>query len=255
MAGTVIAAQLYTVREYMQKPSGIAESLQKIKEIGYDVVQLSGHGEIDNNELKKYLDDAGLNVCATHVSFDMLRNETEKAIEYHTTIGCSNPAIGGLPREYRNSEGYRTFAQLANETGEKLAEYGLNFGYHNHNFELAKFDGITGLEIIYDNTDPAFLKAEIDTYWIQAGGGDPVWWLKRLSGRVPYIHVKDMGMNENGEQVFKEVGEGNLNWEALFAQGRESGVEHYIVEQDTCEGDPFDSLKISLENMKAMGLA
>ena len=250
MADTVIAAQMYTVREFMQTPSDIAESQKKVKEIGYDFIQISGHGDIEPNELKQYLDDAGLKVCATHVGFDMLQNETEKAIEYHKTIGCSNPAIGGLPGEFRNRDGYRKFADLANEVGQKLAEHDLNFGYHNHNFELVKYDGTTGLDILYDNTDPAFLKAEIDTYWIQAGGGDPVQWLKKLSGRVPYIHIKDMGMNEEREQTFKEIGEGNMNWEGIFAQGKESGTEYYIVEQDRCEGDPFDSLKISFDNTK-----
>lgn len=252
MADAVIAAQLYTVREFMQTPSDIAESLTKVKEIGYDVVQLSGHGEISNSELKTYLDDAGLEVCATHVSFDMLQNEMDKAIEYHKTINCPNAAIGGLPGEYRNREGYRKFADLANEVGKELAEHGIAFGYHNHNFELVRYDEKSGLDIIYEHTDPEFLKAEIDTYWIQAGGGDPVQWLKKLSGRVPFIHIKDMGMDEDQKQTFKEIGEGNLNWDGIFAQGKDSGVEYYIVEQDRCDGDPFDSLKLSLDNIQRM---
>jgi len=255
MADRVIAAQLYTVREFMQTPADIASSLRKVKEIGYDEVQLSGHGDIDVRELKKLLDDAGLAVCATHVSFDVLREEPEKVAEEHEVLSCTNIAVGSMPGGYRNKEGYARFAREAEEVGRKLAEKGLVFAYHNHNFELVKYDGETGLDIIFSRTDPAYLKAELDTYWIQAGGGDPAAWIRKLAGRVPFIHIKDMGMSEERTQTFAEIGEGNLNWEEIFRAGRDAGVKWYIVEQDRCAGDPFDSLKKSLENLRAMGYA
>ncbi|MFC1582039.1 sugar phosphate isomerase/epimerase family protein [Planctomycetota bacterium] len=256
MADTVLAAQLYTIRDFMKTPADLAESLKKVKEIGYDAVQLSGHGEIDDKELKKYCDDAGLIVCATHVSFDMLENETEKAVEFHKLLDCSNVAIGGMPGDYRGSgEGFKKFAEAATVVGQKLAEHGLRFGYHNHSFELRKFDGTTGLDILYDNSDPKYVMAEIDTYWVQHGGGSPEAWLRKLKGRVPFIHLKDMVMTEETPQMFAEIGEGNLDWDGILKAGQECDVEWYIVEQDRCDRDPFEALKISLDNLKAMGLS
>jgi len=134
-----------------------------------------------------------------------------------------------------------------------MKERGLTFGYHNHSFELEKFDGKTGLEILYGESDPDVFTAEIDTYWIQHGGGDPAAWIRRVAGRSPLVHLKDMVMR-GSEQLMAEVGEGNLNWPAILEACREACVEWYIVEQDVCQRDPFESLGISLRNLQAMGL-
>jgi sugar phosphate isomerase/epimerase len=254
MAQTQLAAQMYTLREFSKDPKQLAKTLAKVKKIGYDVVQISGICPIEYPDLKKLLDDAGLSCCATHISYDKMRDETAKVIEEHQLINCKYPAIGGLPGQYRNAEGFAKFAKEATEVGRKFAAAGLYFGYHNHSFELEKFGDRTGLQTLYGDSDPEFFKAEIDTYWIQHGGGDPAQWIEDLAGRIPLVHLKDMTVRA-GQPIMAEVGEGNLNWPKIIDACRRSGVEWYIVEQDTCERDPFDSLKISLENLKAMGVS
>ena len=254
MASSVIAAQLYTVREFTKTPADIAATMRKVREMGYEAVQLSALGPIEPAELRKITDGEGLKVCATHGAFDRMRDETEAVIEEHTILGCEYPAIGGLPQEYRESgEGFSKFAKEASEVGARLAEGGLTFGYHNHSFELEKFGDRTGLQILYEDSDPRYFQAEIDTYWVQHGGGDPCAWVRKLKGRCPLVHLKDMKM-KGREQHFAEIGEGNLNWPGIFEACKEAGVVWYIVEQDRCDGDPFDSLAISLRNLKAMGL-
>ncbi len=255
---TKIAAQLYTIREFMKTPADMAVSLNKISDIGYKAVQLSGHGEIETSELKKLVDDAGLTVCATHIGFDSIQNDLDKVVEDHNTLECKNIAIGMMPREYMNGgeEGYRTFAGLADEAGAKLREKGFVFGYHNHSNELVRFGKKTGMDILIENTRPENMIMEIDTYWIQHGGGDPAAWIRKCAGRASYVHFKDMViiMDDGRKQQFAEIGEGNLNWPEILKACDEAGSEWYIVEQDTSLIDPFDSLKISLENMKAMGI-
>ena len=95
---------------------------------------------------------------------------------------------------------------------------------------------------------------EIDTYWIQHGGGDPASWIRKLKGRLPLVHLKDMGISK-GKQVMTEVGEGNLNWQEILSACKDAGLIWYIVEQDICQRDPFESLGISLRNLKGMGLS
>ncbi|NMB46858.1 MAG: sugar phosphate isomerase/epimerase [Firmicutes bacterium] len=253
MSNSVIAATLYTVREFTQTPAELSKTLHKVKSIGYDAVQLSALGPIDPNELKKMLDDEGLTVAATHTPYNRLRDETQKVIEEHQLLGCKYVAIGSIPSEYRNEEGYYRFAKEASQVAAKLREGGLVFGYHNHSFELEKFGGRTALEILYSESDPELFTSEIDTYWIQAGGGDPALWIRNLKGRAPIVHFKDMAVR-GWEPIFAEVGEGNLNWPAILDACKEAGVEWYIVEQDVCQRDPFESLAISLKNLKAMGL-
>ena len=109
---------------------------------------------------------------------------------------------------------------------------------------------------LYEQAPPEMLKAEIDVFWIQAGGGDPAAWIRKCAGREPILHLKDMAMGPDREQRMAEIGEGNLNWPAILQAAEESGVEWYLVEQDNCyDRDPFESLAISYRNLRAMGLS
>ena len=253
MAGSAIAAQLYTVREFTKTPKDIAETIRKVAEIGYEAVQLSALGAMEPAELRKVCDDCGIEICATHIGYQMMADDPQAVIDLHATYGCEYAGIGGLPGEYRNAEGFAKFAKEASETARKLAEGGLKFVYHNHNFELEKFGDRTGLAILYEDSDPEVFLSEIDTYWVQAGGGSPATWIRSLAGRAPCVHLKDMTM-KGRDQIMAEVGEGNLDWPEILEACVEAGTEWYIVEQDTCQRDPFESLAISLRNLKAMGL-
>jgi len=255
MAGSVIAAQLYTVRDFCKTPADIAATLGKVAEIGYEAVQLSGLGEMDPAALRKVCDDNGLKICATHIGYQMMADDPQAVLDLHATYGCPYAGIGGLPQEYRGSgEGFARFAKEASATARTLADGGLKFVYHNHNFELERFGDRTGLQILYEDSDPEVFLSEIDTFWVQAGGGSPAAWIRKLKGRAPCVHLKDMAM-KGRDQLFAEVGEGNLDWPDILAACREAGTEWYIVEQDRCQRDPFESLAISLRNLKAMGLS
>lgn len=207
-------------------------------------------GPIETRELKRILDGEGLICCATHEDFFALRDKTQEMVDKHRLLECEYVAIGGLPSEYRNGEGYGRFAREALPVAAKLAQGGLTFCYHNHSFEFEKFGGRTGFEILYSESDPKLFNGEPDTYWIQHGGGDPAQWITWLGKRAKLIHLKDMAMKGH-EQKFAEVGEGNLNWPAILKTCKVAKAAWYIVEQDTCAGDPFDSLAISLRNLKS----
>lgn len=248
-----IAAQLFTLREYLQNPLDIANTLMRVKAMGYNAVQLSAVGPIEPSALAEILEREALQAVITHTAFDRLVNDLPAVIAEHKLWHCPNVAIGGLPGEYRNREGYVRFAGLATEIARKLADAGLTFSYHNHAFEFERYDGKTGMELLFDHADPTLFNAEIDTYWVQYGGGDPAAWISRMTNRLIVVHLKDMAIVEN-EIVMAEVGEGNLNWPRILAACREAGVRWYAVEQDVCRRDPFDSLAISLRNLLAMGL-
>lgn len=253
MTDSVIAAQLYTVREFLKTPADIATSLKKISDIGYKAVQVSGMGPIEPAELKKIADDNGLAIVSTHIPYERMRDDFDAVVAEHKLWNCEYPGIGGLPVSYRNAEGFVRFAKEASEVARRFKEHGLTFVYHNHSFELEKFGDRTGLQILYEESDPEAFTAEIDTYWIQHGGGDPAWWIRSLKGRAHVVHFKDMTM-KGTTQLFAEVGEGNLNWPAILDACKEAGVRWHIVEQDVCQRDPFESLAISLRNLNKMGL-
>jgi sugar phosphate isomerase/epimerase len=250
-----LTAQLYTVRHATQTAADFSTSMAKVAEIGYTAVQVSGIGPIPHEEVKAITDANGLKICITHVGFDYLQEDIDAAIAQHKLWECPNVAIGSMPGRYRDGgeEGFRAFAHDATEIGKQLAAAGLTFSYHNHSFEFARFGSRTGLDIIYDESDPQYLKAEIDTYWVQHGGGDVIAWIRRMEDRMPVIHFKDMVIYD-GQQIMAEIGEGNLNWSGILTACAEAGVEWYAIEQDRCMRDPFESLKISYQNLRSMGV-
>lgn len=255
MAKGTVGAQLYTIRQFTQTFEDLKESLRKIAEIGYTTVQISGFGPIPAKDVAKLLEDNGLKVAATHVAWPRFLNDLDALIEEHKLWKCAHPAIGGLPKEYYTVDGIKRFKDELTPIAEKLATEGMDFSYHNHNHELVRYGRKTWLEMLYEEIPPEVLKAEIDTYWIQAGGADPALWVEKMAGREPLLHLKDMIVTPQREQRFAEIGEGNLNWPRIMEAAEKGGVEYYLVEQDQCyERDPFESLAISYRNLRAMGL-
>jgi sugar phosphate isomerase/epimerase len=248
-----ITAQLYTINKFVQTEEDFAASMKKISAIGFENVQVSGIGPIDWAIVASILQGEGLKPVITHIGLNQLQQDIDEVITRHQTLGCNNVAIGSIPGEYQNYEGYLKFAEEGTEIGKKLATAGMTFSYHNHSFEFQKFNGKTGLALIYDNSDPKYLQAEIDTYWVQHGGGDPAEWISKMKNRMPVVHFKDMVVYPEGPGM-SEIGEGNLNWPRIIAACVESNVEYYAIEQDVCRRDPFESLKISYNNMKNMGI-
>lgn len=246
---STIAVQLYTLRDYCQNEADLEQTLRKVKEIGYQAVQVSGVGPIAPDTIKKLADAAGLRICATHVSFDSLLNDFDQTVQKHKLWNCSYVGLGSVPEEYRTSaEGYAAFARKASGIGNRLKEHDLQFVYHNHQFEYQKYDGRTGMDILREESDPSAFGFELDTYWVHVGGVNPVEAIHQVKGRMKVIHLKDLEIIDH-KQVFAEIGEGNLNFKAIIEACRETGVEWYVVEQDVCRRDPFESLAISLRNL------
>jgi sugar phosphate isomerase/epimerase len=248
----MIAAELYTLRDQLRDADAIAAGLARVRDSGYEGVELAGLGAIETGRLGELLRDLGLTACSAHVRWERLRDETDAVVEDCRTWGCAHVAVPVMPPEFRSAEGYGRFAVEASAVAARLHEAGIRLSYHNHAFEMQRFNGETGLEIIYRASDPALLDGQIDTYWVQYGGGNPAGWIRRLRGRAPTVHVKDMDVSD-GSPVMAEIGEGNLDWADVLAACRDAGVEWLIVEQDECRRDPFESLAISRRNLRSLG--
>lgn len=254
MPNTQIAAQLYTLRDFLKTPADIADTLAKVRKIGYQAVQLSGLGKIDPRELSRILQGEGLTVAATHISLDEMKDQMQKVIDEHRLWNCSHTAIGGFFRQSFTRQDWVDFIRTFNAVAKQYAGSGLAIGYHNHSHELMRFDGTTPLQMLLDGFSPD-IWFEIDTYWIAHGGGDPIQWINNVSGKIPSVHLKDMVIGPDRQQQMAEVGEGNLNWPGILSACKAAGVRWYIIEQDICQRNPFESLEISLKNVRRMGLS
>lgn len=246
----LIGAQLYTVRDYCKTAVDLAATCAKVKQMGYDGVQLSGSGEIDAAEIKKILDGEGLICAATHIGLDAMENDTQAAVADHQLWGCKYTAIGGFfPKEEWTRSLWERFVVRYNAIAQKFEGSGITIGYHNHSHELSPAEGVRPLDLLIDKLSPN-IWMEIDTYWIAHGGADPAAYIDRVAGRIPCVHFKDMTITPKREHRMTEIGDGNLNWPRIIETCRQAGVEWYLVERDSGDLDPFDSLKRSLENMR-----
>jgi len=241
---------MYTVRDFCKTPEGIAESCAKVKAMGYDGIQSSAFGPIDPRELKKILDGEGLACAATHENIDRMENETQAVIEEHKILDCTYVAIGGFfPKEEWTPDLWKAFVEKYNRIASRFAEAGIAIGYHNHSHEMSPVDGVVPLQLLIDELDDS-IWFEIDTYWITHGGGDPAAWIDKVKGRIPCVHFKDMTITPQREQKMCEIGDGNLNWPRIIQSCQNAGVEWYLVERDSGDREPFESLEVSLKNMR-----
>ena len=250
-----IGAQLYTVHDFLKTPEDFAETLKKIAEIGYRTVQVSGAPPYDAGWLAENLQKNGLTCVLTHIVPDRILHETDTVATEHKRFGCRYVGIGSAPGGLQNGMAdYLRFREDFLPAIHRLNELGLRFGYHNHYMEFQRYDGVSFMERLEKDFTPEELFFILDTYWVQYSGADPAAWIRRLAGRVPCVHLKDMAIVSNAQRM-APVGEGNLNFEAILDACDTSGVEYLLVEQDNCNGeDPFDCLRRSYQNLKAMGL-
>ncbi len=248
-SGIEIAAQMYTVREYTKTEKDIAATLEKIKEIGYDCIQVSAFGPCRPEFLRDELQKNGLTVCATHVPYQRITEDTDNVIKEHKIIGAKYVGLGY--RETRDPEFVKTVLSELEPAAKKIKDAGLQFVYHNHNLEFLRLEnGKTAMEYFLENTGDEFGLLP-DAYWLQYAGLSPVKFITDNADRIKVIHFKDMKVGEDGAPQMAEVFEGNMDYRSIYDACVKCGVEYVAVEQDNCYGlDPFECLKRSRDNIK-----
>ena len=249
MSKLQIAAQMYTVRDAAARD--FENTLNRVAEMGYAAVELAGIFNRDPAQLARLFIDLNLRCVSAHVSLDNLKNSLDQQIDTYLALGAEYLVCPWLSPEERGGEtSYRSLATLLDRLGEQCRTNGLQLCYHHHDFELRQFSGKTALDILLEETSPENVQLEADTYWLAYGGEDPTTYVAKWAGRVPLLHVKDMTATQ--PPTFAEVGTGTLDWTSILNGARMGGTSWYIVEQDTCPGDPFESLKISLDNLRRL---
>lgn len=251
-----IGAQLYTVRDFTKTEEGIAETLRKVRAIGYRHVHCSALGPIEPARLHALLEENGLACVVTHTSPDRLLEMPDTVIEEHKVIGCDSIGMSMMPERYRGSlAGLKALIHDYRPVIRKIIDAGLSFHYHNHDVEFMRDGNRAFLDILLEEWPEAHLM--MCAFWVQVGGGDPIEWVRRYGSRIQHVHMKDMAFA--GEAVGKgrimtPVLEGNMNYRGFIEACRDTGaVQNLLVEQDDCNGiDPFECLAKSFNNLVAV---
>ncbi len=250
-----IGLQAYTVRDQAEKD--LPATLAALHKIGYQEIELYWNLYTHPAaELKRMLADNGLSAPSGHLDYDGL----DTKLEYAREMGFKYAVCPMLPKSMWNSlDDFKRAADQFNVWGEKVQRLGMQFGFHNHNYEFKRFGDTTGFETLVARTDPKLVCFEIDCYWITQAGRDPVKVLNDLGKRVRLIHVKDRkpGFPASQElapsaEHFTEVGTGSIDYKAVLAAAEHIGVEHYFVEQDSTSIPPLESLAISYRNLRKL---
>ncbi len=246
-----IGAQLWTVREFCTNLDDFAETLAKIADIGYETIQVSGTCKYTAEWLKGQLDKNGLTCVITHTSPDELIHDTERVVRDHNIFGCDYVGLGFHPfKEEKTEEGYDYFINTYLPVAENIAKMGKYMMHHTHDQEFQRHGNKLIIEHLMEIFPAEWLGFTLDTFWVQAAGGDPAQWLERLAGRVPCIHLKDYSYGRKMEVI----GEGNMNFERIIEKAKDAGTKYMLVEQDDCNGeDPFACLQRSYNYLHSLG--
>jgi len=240
------ALQLYTVRDHLDKD--VAGSLQRVREIGYNHVEVAGTNGLSAVEFKKLLDNARLRPISAHTGYDDVVNRTPEVVEMAHALGVKYVAIGGIDRNLTpDKAGWQACGRALDAAGARLREAGIVLNYHNHAHEFERIGDEYPLDILMAAASPENLAAQIDTFWLRYAGLNPVGLITRYAGRCPLLHVKDM--LDVKSRAFTEMGNGIIDWREVFEAALSAGTKWFIVEQDVCRNDSMASAATSAQFM------
>lgn len=243
-----VGLQLWSIREEAEKD--LLGMIEKVSEMGYKGVQFAGFFDHTAEEVKAKMDEVGIKATGAHVQIDQLENHFEETLKYHEIIGNRLIIIPFLPESMRMTEDdYKRTAERLNEIGQKAYAAGFTLVYHNHDFEFDVFEGKTGFDILFENTDENHLKIELDCFWASYTDNNPLEIIEKYTGRVVSLHIKDMKIVDN-TPISTELGRGTLPLAEYIQIGKVHNVKQFIVEQEHFTGDPVES---AAQNAKAIG--
>jgi sugar phosphate isomerase/epimerase len=279
-----IGLQLFSIPKMLEKD--FREGIAFVAELGYSEVELygpysfsapeaiagwravtpqlgfsgSGFFGLAAAQVHSILSEHRLAAPSMHTDLLTLQQGMGALAEAAHVLGATYVTLPGIPAEKRKSlDDFKRMADSFNSIGNEAHRNGLKFAYHNHGYGLHAMQGQIPLQLMLQQTDPTLVFFEMDIYWMTAGGGDPVQYLKDYPTRYKMLHLKDMKerrqfKGDGGDpsqwiELFPymtSVGDGVLDIKGIVSQGRRSAVEHFFVEQDMV-ANPQVALKRSAD--------
>jgi sugar phosphate isomerase/epimerase len=260
-----IGLQLYTIRDAMM--TDVPGSLKKVADIGYKYLELASYADgkfygMAPRDFSKMVNDLGMEILSSHTQVEaqgITLENAKKMTADHAELGvkyCVQPWV--VEEARKTIASFQKMAADWNKVGEIMKASGIQFGYHNHNFEFAPLEGkVPYYDVFLAELDKDLVTMELDLFWATKAGQKPVEMFKKYPGRFQLFHMKDMFTKQapfyttTGVTDFAPVGEGLINFREILAASDMAGLKYMIVEQDQSrEGKPFDDIKTSLINLK-----
>ena len=264
------ALQLFSVRDNME--DAFFDTLKAVGNMGYEGVEFAGLFGHSAEEVREMCAEAGVIPVAAHVPFQDM-TEDPALLDVYRDIGCRYVVIPYLTEEYRPGQpGFAKVIQGAKLLGERAGALGMKLCYHNHDFEFVKIDGQYALDVLYEKVPAELLSTEIDTCWVKVGGENPADYLRKYTGRVEIVHLKDftgrkcehmyelIGLETEKEQEtsgafeFRPLGQGVQDFPAILSAARDAGAQWVVVEQDnpSMGKTPLECAQMSIDYLKSL---
>jgi sugar phosphate isomerase/epimerase len=257
-----VGLQLYSIRDAMDQD--VPGSLQKVSDLGYKYLEMAGYSDgmfygHTPAEFKKMANDLGMEVLSSHTMVEaegITLDNAKIMADAHAELGVKYCVQPWVNEPDRNIESYKKMIGDWNEVGKIMKEAGIQFGYHNHNFEFVNIDGIVPYyDLFLPEMDPDLITMEIDLYWVTKAGQDPVEMFNKYPGRFQLFHLKDMYTEtEPYFDVIKDdispVGAGLIDFKRIMAAKEKAGMKYFFVEDDNQgNGKPFEGIGTSINNI------
>lgn len=273
-----VGLQLYSVRDKMEE--NMDQTLKAVKDMGYDYVEFAGYFGKSAKEVKALLDKHGLTCISVHQKHDVFLENPEESVAYLKGIGAKYCAIPWMAADkHKGAADYeQTIANIV-KVANLLKDNGIQMLYHNHDFEFVKFEGKYKFDWLYESVGLGLLDPEIDTCWVKYAGEDPCTYIRKYSGHVNVLHLKDFTckrfaggpayalIDKDGKETaasnsrednvfaFRALGSGLQNFKEILDCAAECGTEYVIVEQDQWyDNDSLELAKTSREYLKSLGI-
>lgn len=239
-----IGLQLYSVGGDMAR--SVPETLKRVAETGYSQVEFAGYFGVDAHEMKRMLDEYGLQAVSSHAN---VVGNLDAELEYMNTVGAKNIACAGIG-DFNSRDNVLRIAELFNGIGEKCEAAGIHFSYHNHSHEFARDEqGKWLLDILYENTDPKLVNVQLDVCWALVGGADPVAYLTKYKDRVKMVHMKEV--KTVSPYAGTAIGRGIVDFPGIYKLLGKDVI--YIVEQEGIpDMETWEGLDLSAKYLKTL---
>ena len=243
-----IGLQLYTLRSLMK--TDLERTLSQVAEIGYTEVEFAGYFGRSPGRVRRLLSENHLRSPSTHIAFPKDDDAWQNTLDEARAIGHEWVVIAWIDAPMRKTaDDWKRVADRFNQLGTMAKQAGLRFGYHNHDFEFAKFGDSNGLELLLNGTDKTLVDFEMDLYWVVKAGGNPTAIISKHPKRFPLLHAKDA--TPFPQRTMVDVGAGDIDFRSIFSQRSMSGMQHVFVEHDEPK-DPLESARASFNYLKAL---
>lgn len=247
--------QSYTVRDVIMKD--MPGTLKRLRKAGYDYMEgfNFGNGKLLGKpiaEAKTILADNKIALKSIHIMTANMGDNMQQTIDEAAALETEYLVCAYLmPNERESLDQYKALCEKFNKFSELSDKAGIQFAYHNHDFEFQELDGEIPMNVILNETDANLLKIELDIYWVRRAEVNPLTFFRDNLGRIPLWHVKDLSLSEG--QPMTEVGNGIIDWRQIFAHKNDAGMKYFFVEQDANFAEnSLSSLETSIKHLKKL---